>query len=298
MNLSFRISIYFLLCLQQLSCNNAGNQSKSKAESKKDIGISSEGAYIDYTDSKTGDTTLLFIHGWGIDKTYWENQIVYFAGKYRVVAVDLPGFGKSGKNRKSWTVQNYGKDISAVLTELDLKNVILVGHSMSGAIAVEAALENPARIVGLVGVDNFKNFGAIETPAEKIETANFYKAIKEHYRETVNSYASQALFSPSTNVTVRQRVLTDITRADSVIAIDCLKKNDAYPVYEKLISYKKPLYLINSSATPTDTSAFKKKNVPCYLFDIGPTGHYPMIERPDAFDVLLEQAIAKIGTSN
>lgn len=296
MNLSFRISLCCLLSLQQLSCNNAGKPPASKPVSTKQMEISNEGVPIDYTDSKAGDTVLLFIHGWGINKEYWADQIAYFGWRYRVVAVDLPGFGRSGKNRKSWTAQDFGKDIGAVMAGLDLKNVILVGHSMSGAVAVETALQNPGRVIGLVGVDNFKNLGYVEAPADKAEAAKFYKGAREHFRDSITAYINQALFSPSTNAAVRQRVVTDMTGADSLIAVEALERVDAYPLYEKLVAYQKPLYLINSSFTPTDTAAFSKKQVRYFLFDMGPTGHYPMIEKPDTFNVLLSRAIEKIGT--
>lgn len=291
MNNSTKISIFLLLGLQ-LSCNNPDGNPKTASNK---IKIESQGVNIEYDDSKMGDTTLLFVHGWNIDKRYWTDQTTFFSEKYRVVAIDLPGFGKSGKNRKSWTVENYGKDITAVLTQLNLKNVIVIGHSMSGAIAVEAAINNPTSIIGVVGVDNFTNFGAVQSPQEKEDAANAYKALRTNYKQVALQYANQSLFSPSTDSTVRKRVINDFLNADPVIAVNCLEQNDKYPTDEKLKSLKKVLYLINSNYGRTDTLAFKKNKVGYYLLNIGPTGHYPMIEKPTDFNLLLQKAIYKIG---
>ena len=164
MNKTIKILVTLLLSIQ-ISCNSGGINSAPASTEK--IKIENEGVNIVYNDTKIGDTTLLFVHGWGINKSYWANQVDYFSKEYRVVTLDLPGFGESGKNRTSWTVDNYAKDISAVLTKLNLKNVILVGHSMSGVIVLETALTNPSRIIGVVGVDNFKTFGVVETPQSK-----------------------------------------------------------------------------------------------------------------------------------
>ena len=180
------------------------------------------------------------------------------------------------------------------MTKLDLKNVILVGHSMSGAIAVETALTNPIRIIGVVGVDNFKNFGVVETPQSKEETANIYKAARANYKETVSEYVNQALFSPSTDSLTRKKVLNDIVNADSIIAVNTLEQADKYPTDEKLKLLKKTLFLINSNFTPTDTSAFQKNKIDYILLNIGSTGHYPMLEKPMDFNLLLEQAIDKM----
>jgi len=288
------INIFFAGLLSGLlfSCNDSNSRKVTSVEKVK---IENNGVSIDYEDSKIGDTTLLFVHGWGINKTYWANQFDFFSKKYRVVTVDLAGFGKSGKNRKNWTVEEFAKDVSAILTGLDLKNVILVGHSMSGSIIVETAINNPARVIGIIGVDNFKNLGVVETPQSKEEAVNFYKAVRANYKEIVSEYVNQALFSPSTDSLIRKRVLNDILNSDSVIAVDCLEQGDKYQIDEKLKSLKRKLYLINSDFAPTDTLVFKKNNIDYNLFDIGATGHYPMLEKPDDFNSLLEKAIKEIG---
>jgi hypothetical protein len=53
----------------------------------------------------------------------------------------------------------------------------------------------------------------------------------------------------------------------------------------------KPLFLINSDYPPTDTLAFQKKGIGYYLLNTGTTGHYPMIEKPVRFNLLLQEAI-------
>lgn len=291
MNKMTKILIGVLLGLQ-FSCNSPDTSKKQIAMEK--IKIDNQGVNIEYDDSKIGDTTLLFIHGWGIDKSYWTNQAGFFTKKYRVVTVDLPGFGNSGRNRKTWTVEDYSKDISAVLTALDLKNVIIIGHSMSGAIVVETAINNPTRISGVVGVDNFKEIGLVLTPQVAEEWAVFYKAARQDFKKSVSENMLQHLFSPSTDSLIRKRVSEDILRADTIMAIDCLEDADKYPFIQKLKLLNKTLYIINSDIMPTDTLAFQKNNIEYALFNIGATGHYPMLEKPNDFNLLLQQVIDKI----
>ncbi|HOO84300.1 MAG TPA: alpha/beta hydrolase, partial [Prolixibacteraceae bacterium] len=50
---------------------------------------------INYFEQGQGDITLLLLHGWCIDGTYWANQLEAFSKTYKVIAIDLPGFGKS-----------------------------------------------------------------------------------------------------------------------------------------------------------------------------------------------------------
>lgn len=283
--------LMLFLTVSLLSCNN---NNPKKMATPATININNQGVVIDYTDTKLGDTVLLFIHGWGINKTYWADQVSYFAKKYRVVTVDLPGFGKSGKNRKSWTVNDYTEDIHALLTGLNLKNVILVGHSMSGAIIVETALQYPAAVLGVVGVDNLKDIGLQVTPAMEEEWSNYYNKLRKQFKQVVAEDIKN-LFSPATDTLVQKRVSTDILNADPTLAVDCLENLDKYPFLTKLQSCNKPLCLINSSYKPTDTLAFQKNKIKYHLLDMGATGHYPMIEKPNTFNLLLQKAIDTIA---
>ncbi|WP_165372297.1 alpha/beta fold hydrolase [Emticicia agri] len=293
-----------LILVLPMACTNPANTYSTidstaipKDSTAENFKIEDKGVNIAYDDSKKGDTTLVFIHGWGINKTYWKNQDTAFSKHFRVVAIDLPGFGESGKNRKSWKVEDYANDVSAVLNGLDLKNVILIGHSMSGAIALEAALNNQPRVIGLVGIDNFNTYGAKETPQTQKEIEQFFKAARTDYKKTVSAYVTQALFAPSTPKSIRKRVTDDIANADSTIALDCMEQSFSYPTDAKLKTLKMPLYLINSSANPTDTLAFRRNGIAYRFFNVGKTGHYPMLEKPEKFNALLEQVIEDIKTT-
>ena len=100
---------------------------------------------------------MLFVHGWCINKEYWDDQSRYFSDKYKVVALDLPGFGRSGKNRTEWTFEQYADDINEFIKAEKLKNVILIGHSMSGDILLLMDTKYPGSVIGIVGIDNLKN---------------------------------------------------------------------------------------------------------------------------------------------
>lgn len=289
------IILISILVFLQFSCNNFKRDSTATAGKFK---VDNQGVVIDYEDTKVGDITLLFVHGWNIDKNYWSNQTNFFSKKYRVVVIDLPGHGKSGKNRENWTVEEYGKDVTAILTRLELHNVILIGHSMSGAIVVESALKNPDRVIGIVGIDNFSDFGKEVSSEEKDDMQEAYKALRINYKETVLQYANQSLFSPSTNNTIRKRVIRDFVNADPTIAVEILEQNEKYPIDVNLKSLGKTIFLLNSNYYSTDTSGFKKDNIPYEILYVGPTGHYPMIENPDTFNISLERVILKIAETN
>jgi len=280
-----------ILLILLFSCHNTPTDSSSSGSGKGPI--RNQGVNIDYTDTGKGDTTLLFVHGWCINKSYWSGQVNYFNDRYRVVTVDLPGFGQSGKNRTSWTAETFGSDIDSVLTRLDLKNVVLIGHSMAGDIVLQAAINSPQRVIGLVGVDNFKNCTYTPTEKEKKENAQAIDLLKHNFKEVAFQYFNQDLFYRTTADSIRKRVLNDVANVDTAIATACMEQQD-FDEVKNLVAVKKKLYLINSDVTPTDTTGFITHHIPYEVLSIHETGHFPMIERPREFNARLEQVMARL----
>ncbi|UOE51417.1 alpha/beta hydrolase [Mucilaginibacter sp. SMC90] len=268
-------------------------QSK-KAIAKPVAKISNHGVNISYTDTGKGDTALLFVHGWCINKTYFSEQVKHFGNKYRVVTMDLPGYGQSGKNRNSWTVNDFAGDVTTVINALNLKNVILIGHSMAGEIIVQAKLNAPQQVIGLIGIDNFKGFdGKPETAKSKADYAAAIAMLKKHFKAMATAYFNQDLFYKTTDTAIRKRILNDVLNADSSIAIASMEDN-SFNTTAKLKASKIKLHLINSDYTPNDTIGFIKAGIPYQLLQIHATGHFPMIEKPTEFNQLLQQAINQI----
>lgn len=78
-----------------------------------------------------GNPALIFVHGWSCDRSYWMNQVGTFSKNFKVVTIDLGGHGESGLGRKSWTMEAFGSDVTAVIKKFALKKA-MVGHSMGG----------------------------------------------------------------------------------------------------------------------------------------------------------------------
>jgi pimeloyl-ACP methyl ester carboxylesterase len=102
-----------------------------------------------------GQPALVFIHGNGADHTAWHNQIAYFSPITKVVAPDLRGFGRSGKDPDSrYTQDTYTADLVAELAALGLRSSILIGWSMGGSLVARVAVEHPELVSAVVLVDH------------------------------------------------------------------------------------------------------------------------------------------------
>jgi pimeloyl-ACP methyl ester carboxylesterase len=97
---------------------------------------------IRYTDKNQKGFPLFLIHGLGGSIESWTNNIDYLSNKFRVIAIDLPGFGLSDKPKVSYTVNFYVKFLEKFIKKLKISHLYLVGSSLGGHIAVEFTISN------------------------------------------------------------------------------------------------------------------------------------------------------------
>lgn len=91
--------------------------------------------------------TVVFIHGWALNKTVWDDQVPVFSKRYRVLRYDSPGFGQStGVADESAEPA----DLLVLLEALHIDHAYIVGHSRGGGIALRFAAAYPERVDGLV----------------------------------------------------------------------------------------------------------------------------------------------------
>jgi pimeloyl-ACP methyl ester carboxylesterase len=282
-----------LIVIASLS-GSLGKAQTQERMAAKQITIRDKKVEINYFQQGQGDTTILFLHGWCIDKTYWENQIEYFSEKYSVYAIDLPGFGKSKAERTNWTIEEYANDVTAFIDTMNLKNVVIVGHSMAGEIMLQAALTNNPKIVGIVGVDNFKIIDVVFTPEQMKQMTDFFPLLEKDFKNSAPAYADMMLFDPATSKEVKDRVKADFADSDPVIGYGTFmnQMQYAYSDAQRLEQLNYKLYLINNDGFPTNETGLKKHCKNGFQVEtISATGHYPMIEKPAEFNLILEKVL-------
>lgn len=103
-----------------------------------------------------GKKTLLFAHGFGCDQNMWRYVVPAFLNDYKIVLFDHVGAGNSDLTAYDFNkydkLEGYAQDIIDICRQLDLKDVILVGHSVSSVIGIITVLMEPGRFHSLIMV--------------------------------------------------------------------------------------------------------------------------------------------------
>lgn len=128
-----------------------------------------------------GDTTLVFLHGYGESLLSWRALLGQFTSRYRVVALDLPGFGQSQSPGFGYSYPAYAAWLDSVLARETTGPLVMVGHSMGGELAAGYTIDHPDRVVAAVliapagaGINPlFADSSSIASPAAEWVTAAF-----------------------------------------------------------------------------------------------------------------------------
>ncbi|HXG04133.1 MAG TPA: alpha/beta fold hydrolase [Candidatus Binatia bacterium] len=90
--------------------------------------------------------SVVFLHGLGGFAESWRPTMEALAGRHTVLALDLPGFGRSAKPRGRYDLEFFAAAVHGFLDAMGIPQATLVGHSLGGAVAVACALRRPSRV--------------------------------------------------------------------------------------------------------------------------------------------------------
>jgi pimeloyl-ACP methyl ester carboxylesterase len=257
------------------------------------IAVAPDGVSIAYTVSGEGSPALVFIHGWMCDQTYWAAQAEAFSETHTVVTINLAGHGESGMEREGWPLMAFGADIAAVVEALGLEKVILVGHSMGGPVALEAARLMPEKVIGVVGVDTLHD---VDEEWDSEEMASFIATMESDFRGTCGGFVT-SMFVESSDPALIERVSTDMCSGPPEVGITLMRNFLDYDQAATMAAVPAaiPVRCINSTVYPTNIENNRAYHKDFDVITMDGVGHFLMMERSEEFNTHLAQVVAAIS---
>jgi len=255
---------------------------------------------------------LVFVHGLIERWTQWVEQLSVFASSHRVIAMDLPGFGDSPMPAEKISISGYARTIERLLEVLEIGAAAFVGHSMGGFTSVELAINFPERVSRLVlvspaGLSTYNNPRNLWLVAQMRR----FKRVVNPYHARVGKHAALfagrprlRLLEPTTNVVARHSDRLPAPFVEEFVRglgapgyIEGMQAIFDYDYRDRLGEIACPTMIVwgdrDRVVTARDADLYERliPNARKAIFE--DTGHMAMIERPAAFNALLEQFLSE-----
>ncbi|MDJ0757669.1 MAG: alpha/beta hydrolase [Ardenticatenaceae bacterium] len=240
-------------------------------------------------DGGTGLLPVLFIHSLAGNTGQWSAQLSHLRASRRAVALDLPGHGRSAAPADgNFAIDSLAQAVHRSVEEMGLEKFVLVGHSLGGSVAVAYAGMHPKRVAGLLLVD--PSGDSTQIPQEEIRP--FLGALdSEAYPAVIEGYWNQIL-EGSTGAT-QEKTLQDLRSTPRETVVSALKAIFQYNPQPALQHYNGPKLSI---ITPLNETPFAlhqlDPNLPHQV--ITGTGHWLQMDKPEAFNRLMDKFLAKV----
>jgi len=249
------------------------------------LALTPDSVHIDYRVWGKGEPAVVLVHGWACDSAYWDAQIDALKSRYTVVAVNLAGHGGSEANRTDWSIGNYGEDVATVVRQLKNRQVVLVGHSMGGDVALEASRRIGDRVIGIIAVDSLKSIGLAPMRPQEIERQ--LAPFRKSFIEATRDYVTDKLFEKGADPALVQKVAYDMSLEPPTVAVPSLESLLSLDFTKLLPDIHVPVLAINSDLGSTDVARIRK-SLPSFKADVlEHTGHFLMMEVPQRFNPVL-----------
>ncbi|WP_051007921.1 alpha/beta fold hydrolase [Psychroflexus torquis] len=236
-----------ILCWLSAVSQNQISDILNYDEEVKKISIANE--KIAFTDEGSGEKTLVFIHGLSSNLKSWYKNVSALKADYRCIALDLPGYGKSTKNSTTYSLKDYAGFLNSFIEIMNLTNVVLLGHSMGGQVAVITVLDAPENFINLVlvasaGIETFSEKEAMVMKAS-YTTAIVEESTPEQIRNNFEMNFYQ--FPEDAEFMVRERIAmrdTDDMNIYSEVVVNNIHAMLDEPIIDRLSSIEIPVLMI------------------------------------------------------
>lgn len=237
---------------------------------------------IHYQSHGKGDEAIVLIHGWGGNLELWNEHIAgLLKTRNRVLALSLPGHGKSDSPQTVYSMDYYARAVEAVMREAKVKRAVLVGHSMGTPIARQFYRKHPEKTLGIVIVD-----GSLRPFGDKKLVEGFLAGFRGPNYKEVGRQMFAGMAGPNLSPEIMARVQASflitpqhvLVGAMEGMADDSIWGPDKINVPVLAVMAKSPFW-------PPDTEQFYRSIAPKLDFMMWEgVGHFLQMEKPALFD--------------
>ena len=246
-----------------------------------------------------GSQSMMFAHGFGCDQNMWRFVTPAFENDYKIILFDYVGAGKSDKsayNRERYSsLHGYAQDVLDICEELQLKNIVFVGHSVSSMIGLLAAIEQPQHFEKLIMVGPspcYINYDDYKGGFERKDIEGLLDTMEKNYIGWANFLAPN-IMGNNDRPHLGEELTESFCSTDPLIARQFAEATFYSDNRHDLNKTKIPSLILQCSEdiiAPLEVGDYLHKNLPnSTLRVMRATGHCPHMSEPDETIALIKE---------
>ncbi|MEM8696319.1 MAG: alpha/beta fold hydrolase [Pseudomonadota bacterium] len=253
---------------------------------------------------KPGTVPVILLHGGGLDRASlsWQRLFPVLAERHTVIAPDWPGYGGSAGHERPYRIADLHRWLMAFMDALDIDRADMVGISMGGGVALLSALDTPGRVrrlvpVGTYGVQEHAPYHVLTYLMLQLPVNAISYAILRRSRRMTRR-ALEAIFADPDRLT--DGIVDEVTQAlregDVARTFSAFQRAEIGPKRLRTVLtdrlpmiYHPTLFIHGKEDTLVPLADVRRaaQTVPNARLEVLKSGHWPMRERPDAFNALV-----------
>jgi pimeloyl-ACP methyl ester carboxylesterase len=241
-----------------------------------------DGAKIHYVNYGSGSDALVLIHGWTQNIDSWRDQIPDFAKRNRVIAIDLPGHGKSDKPEIKYSMDLFARAVDAVMQDAKVNRAVLVGHSMGTPIARQFYRKYPAKTLAIVIVD-----GPLRPFGDKAMMDQMIASFRgPNYREALAQLFGGGMAGPTLPAEARARIKAASANTPQHVLVSAMEGMADPSIWgDDKINVPTLAFLAKSPFYPPNIEELNRGIAPNIEQSMWEgVGHWLMIDKPKEFN--------------
>ncbi len=253
----------------------------------------------------TGTRPMIMIHGFGCDQNMWRYVVPAFKEKYKIILLDLVGTGMSDLSAydavKYKTLHGYAEDIVEICDHLNLKNTILVGHSVSAMICTLAHVKRPDLFSGMIMVGpspRYINDGDYIGGFEKEDIEDLIEMMDTNYLGWSEATAPAIMGNPETPA-LGAELTNSFCQIDPKIARQFAQATFYSDNRKDILKIEIPTLILQCSEdiiAPETVGLYLKEHIRNNKFvHLNATGHCPHMSAPAETIAAMESWLVETG---
>jgi pimeloyl-ACP methyl ester carboxylesterase len=237
------------------------------------------------------EVTVVLVHCWMCNRTFWDAQLPALADRYRTVTLDLPGHGEAPAERETWTVAAYAEDVAGLISDLRLTDVVLIGHSMGGPVCSLAAALLQGDVLGIIAVDTLHD-AEFEFDSEQVR--GFIQAFENDFVGTCEQIVQQMFVEDGVEDILAHVLEAGCDASRGEVGIALMQDYSSLDIPSLFRDAGVPIRAINAVG-PNETKVEVNQRYADFDAELmDGVGHYLHMTRPERFNPLMLDAIADI----